>query len=111
MLLRTRPMIQNLSCSLFKRYNATQSLREMLSVAENFSKEKKYMSAQNQYKKIMDTYPNYERAYKEYYFLEYMIVGPYGLTQSLWNHLQAKYLKAIEQHGEFSENEPPTFTP
>lgn len=103
MLLRTRPMIQNLSCCLFKRYHATQSLREMLFIAENFTKEKRYKSAQNQYEKIMDAYPNYEGAYNEFFLLQVKTVGPFGLTQSLFDHLQKKYFKAVEKYGEFSE--------
>lgn len=64
---------------------------------------KDYEGAQEQYKKIMDTYPNYEDAYKKYYFMVYKIVGPFGLTQSLFENLQKKYLDAVEKYGEFSE--------
>lgn len=106
--LARRPITQNLSCCLFKRFNTTQSLREMVAIAENFAEEKRYKSAQNQYQKIIDAYPNYEGAYNKFFLLQVKTVGPFGLTQDLFDHLQNKYFEAVKKYGEFSETKAPS---
>ena len=75
----------------------------MMDDAKQLVIRKDYEGAQEQYKKIMKVYPNYENAYKEYYFLEYKITGPLGLTQSLFENLQKKYLDAVDKYGDYRE--------
>lgn len=109
MLSRTRPIISNLACGVFKRCHTTLPVQAMEAVAESLVKEKRYKSAQNQYEKIMDAYPNYAIAYDKYFHLQLKTVGPFGLTQDLFDHLQKKYLEAVDKYGEYKEE--PTASP
>lgn len=89
-------IFSNTSCTVFRGSHSTQRLPEMISVAEHLVGEKHYKSAQDQYKKIMDAYPNYAGAYDQYFQLQLKTVGPLGLKQSLFNHLQ-KIFRSCEK--------------
>ena len=107
MITRSHILLHSAS-SLFKRYHSGQSLPDMLAAAKRLADEKHYKSAQNQYKKIMDTYPNYAEAYDQYFHLHLKTVGPFGLKQSMYNHLQKKYHEAVAKYGEYKDEPPPS---
>lgn len=108
---RVSPVLQPVFFSCSKRHHSNGVLEEKMVKAADLIRRKKYEEAQCEYQDIMKIYPNYAKAYDQYYRLQYKIIGPFGLTQDLFDHLQQKYLDAVKKYGEFSEEPNPTSTP
>ena len=88
------------SLSLFKRAYSTKNIETLLAEGEQLIKVCKFSDAKQIYKEIMEKFPARHEGYDGYYYTVACTSGIFGPSQRLFNHLQNKYLEAVERENQ-----------